>query len=331
MSVVEVIAGERRWWVEQGDCLAWMDTLPEDSVDLVFGSPPYRLARTYGIDFSLKDQEWVDWMVAVFHKALRICKGLVAFVLEGQTKNYRWTAEPALLMADLHRAGVNLRRPCFYKRVGIPGSGGPDWLRGDTEFIVCATRPGRLPWSDNTACGHPPKYAPGGEMSHRVPNGQRVNQWGMNVREDGSPTATSRGGDGVTEINERRPRARKPSHKVITRPPPGQSSQESTSYDPPAVANPGNVIECKVGGGQMGHPLCHENEAPFPEELAAFFVRSFCPPEGLTVDCFSGSGTTGAVCLQHGRRFLGCDLRESQVELSRKRIATVTPTMFPGG
>ena len=29
-------------------------------------------------------------------------------------------------------------------------------------------REGKLPWSDNTACGHPPKWAPGGEMSHRL-------------------------------------------------------------------------------------------------------------------------------------------------------------------
>jgi hypothetical protein len=66
--------------------------------------------------------------------------------------------------------------------------------------------------------------------------------------------------------------------------------------------------------------LAHENEVPFPEALAEFFVRSFCPPGGLVLDCFSGSGTTGAVAVRHGRRFAGCDIRPSQVELSRRRI-----------
>jgi hypothetical protein len=102
-------------------------------------------------------------------------------------------------------------------------------------------------------------------------------------------------------------------------------------YDPPEVANPGNVIGCNAGGGNMGDTLCHENEAPFPETLAEFFVRSFCPPGGVVCDPFSGSGTTGAVAVQWRRRFRGCDLRESQVRLSRKRINRVQRELFPGG
>ncbi len=39
MSLAAALAGERRWWVNEGDCLAWLGTLPADSVDLVFGSP----------------------------------------------------------------------------------------------------------------------------------------------------------------------------------------------------------------------------------------------------------------------------------------------------
>jgi hypothetical protein len=35
------------------------------------------------------------------------------------------------------------------------------------EPIICCTRGGRLPWSDNTAMGHMPKYKPGGKLSHR--------------------------------------------------------------------------------------------------------------------------------------------------------------------
>jgi DNA modification methylase len=95
---------------------------------------------------------------------------------------------------------------------------------------------------------------------------------------------------------------------------------EQQGYKPPAKANPGNVIHCKVGGGLLGSPLAHENEAPFPEQLAEFFVRSFCRQEGVVCDPFSGSGTTCAMALRWGRRFSGCDLRLSQVELTKRRI-----------
>ncbi len=144
------------------DCLPWMNRQEPRSFDLVLGSPPYPGRRSYGIGSKLKGEDWVEWMFAVVIAALRICRGLVVFVIDAPTSHYRWTAEPALLMADLYRASVCLRKPPIFQRVAIPGSGNPDWLRSDYELILCATHGGRLPWADPTAMGHPPKFRPGG-------------------------------------------------------------------------------------------------------------------------------------------------------------------------
>lgn len=302
------------------DCLSVMKDWDDNCVDLVFCSPPYEDARTYGIDFNLKGQAWVDWALPRFLECVRVCKGLVAWVVEGKTKNYRWTATPALLMADLHRSGIALRKPPAFHRVGIPGSGGPDWLRNDYEFIVCATSGGKLPWSDNTVMGHPPKWAPGGEMSHRISDGSRVSQWGGGMKHPCGP----RKKDGSRGTNER------PSHKLATKSEtplmtPSQTQRENGAkgnpgYEPPKIANPGNVIKMHVGGGAMGSKKAHENEAPFPEQLAEFFIKSFCAPERIVLDPFIGSGTTAAISERFGRRWIGIDIRESQVELSRKRM-----------
>lgn len=282
--------------------------LADKSVDLVFCSPPYEAARTYGIDFSLRGQAWVDWAVAGFMECLRVCRGLVAWNVEGQTRDFRYSATPALFMADLHRAGVHLRKPPIFKRVGIPGSGGPDWLRNDYEFIVCGTSGGKLPWSDNTAMGHPPRWAPGGAMSHRLGDGSRTNQWGKaTIDDDGTPGAWSeRQADGTLKTTRR-----KPSHKTVRK------------YDGTTLANPGNVIKCTVGFGHLGDKRAHENEAPFPEKLAEFFVRSFCPPSGIVLDPFGGSGTTLAVAKQWRRKGISCDIRWSQCELMKRRVAEV--------
>jgi site-specific DNA-methyltransferase (adenine-specific) len=78
----------------------------------------------------------------------------------------------------------------------------------------------------------------------------------------------------------------------------------------------------------MGHELAHENEAPFPLGLAEFFVKSFAPAGGIVCDPFSGSGTTCHAALANGRKFVGCDLRESQVSLSKRRAESVTPELF---
>lgn len=295
-----------------GDSLSVMNSLPEKSVDLVFCSPPYEAARTYGIDFNLRGQDWVDWAVERFVAGLRVSRGIVAWVIEGQTRQYRYSAAPILFAADLHRRGVHLRKPPIFHRVGIPGSGGPDWLRNDYEFIVCGTNGGKLPWSDNTAMGHPPKWAPGGEMSSRLSNGARVNNWGGRIKKDGTASTTEPQADGSDKRQ-----GIKPSHQIVT-------VGDSDGYVPPTLANPGNVIKCIAGGGLMGDWCCHENEAPFPESLAEFFVKSFCPPGGTVLDCFSGSGTTAKVAAIHGRNAIGIDIRESQINLAERRIRAAT-------
>lgn len=263
-----------------GDCLEVMRSMSTDSVDLVFCSPPYEAARTYGIDFDLRGQAWVDWAVERYTECVRVCRGLVAWVVEGQTSKFQWSATPALLLADLHRAGVRLRKPPIFKRAGIPGSGGPDWLRNDYELVICSSK-GKLPWSNNTAMGHPPKWNPGGNSPHSMASGRQVAM--LHTKNDGT----------------------------------GMKQQ---GYNPPKIANPGNVVECKVGGGRMGSKLAHENEAPFPEQLAEFFIASFCPAGGTVLDCFAGSGTTPAVANRLGRNAIGVDIRKCQVDLSRRRV-----------
>jgi site-specific DNA-methyltransferase (adenine-specific) len=83
-----------------------------------------------------------------------------------------------------------------------------------------------------------------------------------------------------------------------------------------------------VGGGHLGHPLAHEGEAPMPLAVAERFVCWFCPPGGIVLDPFAGSGTTIDAAIQHGRRAISCDLRASQVELVHRRLRTVTTTLF---
>jgi DNA modification methylase len=328
------------------DNLEWMRSRETDSVDLVFTSPPYEAARTYGIGFNLRGQEFVDWCVERYLECVRISRGLVAWVIAGQTNDFRWSATPAMLMADLHRRGVRLRTPPIFHRIGICGSGSVDWLRNDYEFIVCASK-GRLPWSDNTAMGHPPKWAPGGTMSHRQSNGARVNQWGHSVvvrskgRRPSHKTREEKLAKGAKEHTKTMPDGEK-STQVYDPPTlanPGNKVQESYTTDEvlEIIGVPGDVIHCDVGGGRMGSKLAHKNEAPFPESLAEFFIRSFCPPDGLVYDPHAGSGTTLAVAIKNGRYGIGTDVRESQVELSLRRIQqatgivrSTTPSLFAG-
>lgn len=320
-GVEDVLAGRKRWHVATADCIEFLKSLPDDSLDLLFTSPPYLEARTYGIGAGRKLEPWVEWMKELVTVASAKAKGLIAINCEGQTRGFRYLPAPFLLMADLHRAGFNLRKPVVFQRMGIMGSGGPDWLRNDYEPVVCVSRPGRLPWAQPTACGKPPKYQPGGEISHRNTTGERVNSRATKKVTGSVEPQVAAAIAGELEI---------PAGSRLTNTTRPDGTTRRKLYKPPEIANPGNVIKCLVGGGRMGHEAAHENEAPFPLKLAEFFVKSFCPPDGITCDPFSGSGTVLHACHENGRRFVGCDIRESQVSLAERRVMTVTPSLFAG-
>jgi hypothetical protein len=351
-KVKEVLDGDSRRAVIQGDSLKVLRSMPPGSVDLIFGSPPYEDARTYGeLGFAKAGEEWVAWMVEFFRLAVPVTKGMVALVVgHGKTFRYKWSAAPAMLMADLHRAGFQLRCPPLYTRVGIPGSGGVDYFRNDYEFVVCVQNPegsvhrGRggpqLPWANNVACGHPPVYGPGGEMSCRTKSGRRVNQWGG--------TAGHGAGGGARRPSGERMKKHRPSHKEARA---SERDGKTNGYVAPVLANPGTVAdeetytasevremlsglegslvaEGAVGGNKMGHSMACDNEAPFPLWLAERFVLSFCPPGGVVLDPFCGGGTTIHAAIQNKRRGIGIDMRQSQVELANARLDTITPLLF---
>ncbi len=74
-------------------------------------------------------------------------------------------------------------------------------------------------------------------------------------------------------------------------------------YDISAVeAGENDVVTCNVKAGQDKHT------ATFPEDLITPRVLSSCPPGGLVLDPFCGTGRTLAVAQRHGRRALGFEV-----------------------
>ena len=320
----------------RGDCLKIMSRFPKNYVNLVFGSPPYENARDLKTDpFPvLVGEAWVSWMIKVYLESLRVCKGLVAFVIQGRTRGFSWSGTPVLLAADLIRQGITIRDFIIYHRVGIPGSGGPDWLRHDCEYILCATNGGKLPWSDNTAMGDKPLFRVGGLPSHRNKYGERINQQQLKKRTThkrylqpnenytGIETRIKIGGM-VTGAKDAMPHATHGGRSGTLNKDGTITRKDGTTYIPPKVANPGNLFHCSVGGGHIGSKRAHASEAPFPEKLAEFMIRSFCRPNGIVLDPFSGSFTTCAVAKKLGRRYLGIDIRASQIDIGRRRLAEI--------
>ena len=62
--------------------------------------------------------------------------------------------------------------------------------------------------------------------------------------------------------------------------------------------------------------------AAFPPKLAEICMITGCPKGGIILDPFIGSGTVGLIALLHNRKYIGIELNEEYVNLTKKRIET---------
>ena len=60
-----------------------------------------------------------------------------------------------------------------------------------------------------------------------------------------------------------------------------------------------------------------------PEKLIERIIKASSNPGDLVFDCFMGSGTTQAVAMKLGRRFIGADINLGAIETSTKRLLSI--------
>ena len=65
-----------------------------------------------------------------------------------------------------------------------------------------------------------------------------------------------------------------------------------------------------------------DHEAKFPFELPWRVIRLLTDPGDTVLDCFMGSGTTGAAATRAGRQYIGIEIEEEYAALARRRIAS---------
>jgi site-specific DNA-methyltransferase (adenine-specific)/adenine-specific DNA-methyltransferase len=57
-----------------------------------------------------------------------------------------------------------------------------------------------------------------------------------------------------------------------------------------------------------------------PEALLERIIKASSNPGDIVFDCFMGSGTTQAVAMKLGRRFLGADINLGAIQTTTKRL-----------
>ena len=79
----------------------------------------------------------------------------------------------------------------------------------------------------------------------------------------------------------------------------------------------------------MVNPISHERTGyptQKPLSLLLLLVEACCPPGGVVLDPFCGSGTTLVASLISGRHYLGIDSSRDAVAICRSRLGVVAAT-----
>ncbi|RTL22380.1 MAG: site-specific DNA-methyltransferase [Rhodocyclaceae bacterium] len=75
------------------------------------------------------------------------------------------------------------------------------------------------------------------------------------------------------------------------------------------------------GKAPSGASRIHQTQKPV--ELLAQWVDLLCPADGVVLDPFAGSGSTGEAAIACGRRFIGIELHPHYADVMRTRLSQI--------
>ena len=76
------------------------------------------------------------------------------------------------------------------------------------------------------------------------------------------------------------------------------------------------VSDVMSGGREKG-----QHDWQQAESEAAYWIEKLCPKDGLVVDCFLGSGTTGLAAKKLGRKWIGFEIDKDTAAIAAQRVA----------
>lgn len=87
----------------------------------------------------------------------------------------------------------------------------------------------------------------------------------------------------------------------------------------PLGKNPEDVWE--MTNVKANHVEKTAHPCQFPTELPERLIRALCPKDGVVLDMFMGSGSTGVACARNNRSFIGIEKSKEYFKIAEDRMA----------
>ena len=333
--------------LHRGDALDVLRTLPSGSVDCAVTSPPYFGLRDYGVDgqYGLEPSpaEYVERMRAVFAEVRRVLADDGTLWLNigdsysgqpgwGRGKSSQLQGRkhaPAQDTVAHHRGlppknllgipwrvafalqddGWILRNDIIWHKANAMPESVTDRLSTRHEHVFMLSKSRRY-WFDLDPIREPTAY----------PEDRPQNSWARDTKEADVPGHAMRQHRAGRTWQQRK-EAGAPTRRGAE---PSAAVGDSDFAPNAGGRNPGDVWTIPT------QPFAAAHFAVMAPALAKRCVLAGCKPGGTVLDPFSGSGTTGLVAVQTGRKYVGIELSREYLDLSlRTRFAQ--PALDFGG
>jgi DNA modification methylase len=336
----------RRWQVIHGDCLKVLPKQDAASIDSVVTDPPYGIgitgmkwdnarkldpARPRGqyhsrtspsIAFQTFCVEWAS-------ECLRVLKP------GGHLAAFGGTRTAHLLACGIEEAGFEIRDTLMW----IQGQGFPSApalpnglgvrLKPAYEPILLARRPldGTLDQNlaqygtgalniDHCRIGGSPQRCPGEGRTHaRTGKASEQGRWPANLLLSHARRCTRSRCERdcpIELLGER--------HRFFYCAKAPRREREAGCEQLPRRTTQTFKIGAEQEKEARARPVANIHPTVKPIELMRWLVRLITPPEGLVLDPFTGSGSTGAAVVLEGARFHGIELERDYIPIARARI-----------
>ena len=323
----------------QGDALEVLKQFPDESIDCCMTSPPYWGKRQYlggGIGLEKDYRDYIKNLTTIFSELKRVLKSTGSFWLNiGDTYlNKKQLGIPwriALTLMD--EQGWILRNDIVWNKVKGGMDNSTDKLGNVHEPIFHFVKQPKY-YYDVDAIRSKPKEA-------KVINGAIVSATGVSgvrykrqielstaLTEEQKRSALAALDSILKEVKE----GKLADFRMVIK---GQ--QRATHSDSTQVSGRAKELQEKGYYFLKYHPkgskptdvwdIIPEDTqnrfdghfAPYPEDLCKIPILATCPPDGIVLDPFCGTGTTMLVARQFNRKSVGIDLSESYLKIADER------------
>ena len=295
--------------IHVGDNIFHLTNIPDNSVDMCVTSPPYYNLRDYknsgqiGAENTVKD--FVENLCKVFDEIHRILKPTGScWVNIGDTYDKKRLLQvPSRFEIAMCDRGWHLRNEIIWSKPNPQPISSKDRFWGNHEKFFWFVKDVKKYYFNRDAI-----LVPQAEISIR----RMFSKNNMSKRKDFN--ATSKEGFAISSNSQDKHYARMREEMGIDKEFNYEELIKSGKCPTRPEFDTWNVPSVTYKGAHF---------AVYPPELIEKPILSCCPEQGIVIDPFMGSGTTGEVAKLNNRKYIGLELNPEYAILANERISKV--------